>query len=160
MLSALLPFTVESIFEGVNIEADKKDVKEKRQRKMSSSKLFAWQRSPTAMGSCSLFQNLTLFLSPPPPSFPLPLSLPPPLSSLTDYSPDASFSDTVLQGCGYRLNSTAGIFSSWQKKYFILYPNRLEWADSLQVLYSLNFTAVCLPFKKWLLTKFKASMTP
>ena len=41
MLSALLPFTVESIFEGVNIEADKKDVKEKRQRKMSSSKLFA-----------------------------------------------------------------------------------------------------------------------
>ena len=32
-------FTVESIFEAVNNEAEKKDSKDRRQRKMSSSKL-------------------------------------------------------------------------------------------------------------------------
>lgn len=38
-----------------------------------------------------------------------------------------------MQGFGLRLNS--GIFSRWEKKYFMLYPNRLDYADSLQVHY-------------------------
>lgn len=47
------------------------------------------------------------------------------------YDADIQSNDIVLQGYGSKIGSTAGLFSKWEKKYFILYPNRLEWADNL-----------------------------
>ena len=49
------------------------------------------------------------------------------------YDADIQSNDIVLQGYGSKIGSTAGLFSKWEKKYFILYPNRLEWADNLSV---------------------------
>jgi len=38
--------------------------------------------------------------------------------------------DIILQGYGYKMGSV--LFSSkWERKYFILFPNRFMWADSL-----------------------------
>lgn len=50
---------------------------------------------------------------------------------LLAYSP-AKRGDTVLQGYGHKMSSV-GIFSKWERKYFMLYPNRLEWSESYQV---------------------------
>lgn len=53
--------------------------------------------------------------------------------SLTVYNPMALTSDAVLQGYGQKMGSTAGLFSKWERKYIMLYPNRLEWAEGFQV---------------------------
>lgn len=47
------------------------------------------------------------------------------------YSPDQGDSDVVVQG--YALKFGSGLFNKWEKKYFMLYPNRLEFADNIQV---------------------------
>lgn len=39
--------------------------------------------------------------------------------------------DIILQGFGCKMGTN--IFSKWDKKYFMLYPNRIEWGDSIQV---------------------------
>ena len=49
------------------------------------------------------------------------------------YNPQLSQSDVILQGYGYKMGS--GIFSKWEKKYFMLYPNRIDFGDNLQVLF-------------------------
>ena len=99
-----------------------------------------------------LSPSLSLSLPPSPPlspslSFSSPLSLPPSLSPPLSlfvcvplvYNPATLMSDAVLQGYGNKMGSTVGLFSKWEKKYFMLYPNRLEWSDSYQVTHSRNF---------------------
>ena len=80
----LLLFTVESIFEGVNAEADKKDSKDRRQRKMSSSKLTKCNSMTTYTNCNGPFQDLSLTLSlppsPPPPHTHAQITLQMPLS--------------------------------------------------------------------------------
>ncbi len=49
----------------------------------------------------------------------------------SEYTPDVTQNDIVLQGYGHKLGST--IFSKWERKYFVLYPNRIQWADSITV---------------------------
>lgn len=52
-----------------------------------------------------------------------------------DYNPQASSeSDVVIQGYGFKMSS--GLFSKWEKKYFMLYPNRIEFGDNIQVGWS------------------------
>ncbi len=51
--------------------------------------------------------------------------------SSTDYSPEVTQSDSLLQGYGYKMGSA--LFSKWERKYFVLYPNRLQWSDSFSV---------------------------
>ena len=41
-------------------------------------------------------------------------------------------SDCILQGMGQKLATTVRV-QHWQKKYFKLYSNRLEWADGYMV---------------------------
>ena len=51
---------------------------------------------------------------------------------LATYNPDISMTDIILQGYGYKMGSM--LFSSkWERKYFVLFPNRFMWADSLMV---------------------------
>ena len=52
---------------------------------------------------------------------------------LLDYcSPALTRSDCTLQGVGEKLTTTVRV-QHWQRKYFRLYSNRLEWADSYVV---------------------------
>lgn len=46
----------------------------------------------------------------------------------SSYDPDVMKGDLVLQGYGFK---ASGLISHWQKKFFALYPNRLEWADNI-----------------------------
>ena len=53
------------------------------------------------------------------------------LNCALGYVPNPSESDVILQGYGLKFGS--GLFSKWEKKYFMLYPNRLEFGDNIQV---------------------------
>ena len=48
------------------------------------------------------------------------------------YSPTLARGDCILQGVGQKLTTTVRV-QHWQRKYFKLYPNRLEWADNYMV---------------------------
>ena len=55
------------------------------------------------------------------------------------YSSDpAAHGDCLLQGYGCK-QVVAAMFTHWQKKYFMLYPNRIEVGDSLLVC-----TCICM----------------
>ena len=47
------------------------------------------------------------------------------------YNPDLSHRDSVIQGYAYKLGIS--LLNQWQKKYLVLYPNRLEWGDTILV---------------------------
>ena len=49
------------------------------------------------------------------------------------YSTETSESDCILHGYLYRLGGIVTL-TAWQKKYFYLYPNRLEWRDPESVV--------------------------
>ena len=62
------------------------------------------------------------------------------------YDPRTSLPDIMLQGYGYRLDKAAGIYQHWQRKYFLLYQNRLDWAENFGQIgkaHSLPFDASC-----------------
>lgn len=48
------------------------------------------------------------------------------------YSPTLARGDCILQGVGQKLTTTVRV-QHWQRKYFKLYPNHLEWADNYVV---------------------------
>ncbi len=53
------------------------------------------------------------------------------MCTLDSYHPDGSKDDVILQGYGSKL--TTGLFSKWEKRYLMLYPNRIDIGDSIQV---------------------------
>eukprot|EP00731_Ephydatia_muelleri_P022455 Em0015g38a len=63
------------------------------------------------------------------------------------YDPRTSSPDMLLQGYGYRLDKAAGIYQHWQRKYFLLYQNRLDWAENFVQIskshLSLPFDTTC-----------------
>ena len=48
------------------------------------------------------------------------------------YSPALTRSECVLQGMGQKLTTIMRV-QHWQRKYFMLYSNHFEWADSYLV---------------------------
>ena len=47
------------------------------------------------------------------------------------YNADLTHRDSLIQGYGHKLGMS--LLHQWQRKYLVLYPNRLEWSDSIVV---------------------------
>ena len=109
-------FVAESVFETVNQEREKQESKEKSKVKNG------------ILRKSNKMKRLCNTLSPPPlslsfyPSFPLAF-----------YTADGSFTDdSLLQGYGSK-QTTSAMFTHWQRRYFKLYPDRLDIGDSFTV---------------------------
>ena len=48
------------------------------------------------------------------------------------YNPDLTHRDSLIQGYCHKLGGMS-LLHQWQRKFLMLYPNRLEWSDSIVV---------------------------
>lgn len=84
------------------------------------------------------------------------------VSSILSYHPQGALeSDVIIQGYGLKIGS--GLFTKWEKKYFMLFPNRLDFGDSLQVhtyIYRSMYTSQYEPFTYYLHTTTTSTLYP
>ena len=54
------------------------------------------------------------------------------------YNPDLTHRDSLIQGYCHKLGGMS-LLHQWQRKFLMLYPNRLEWCDSIVVSLKISY---------------------